>query len=105
MNLKTRKPVTQPSQAAEMSILEREQIAKDYYASVRTNVLLTWVLSNGLLLVCILGNAEPTNTFSREQSTSWTKSYLVFILAFTAITNGVRFIGSTLYLMARAIAG
>lgn len=38
MNLKTRKPVTQPGPAAELSIVEREQIAKDYYASVRTNV-------------------------------------------------------------------
>jgi hypothetical protein len=25
---------------------EKEQVAKDYYASVRTNLLLAWVLSN-----------------------------------------------------------
>ncbi len=43
-NLKTRKPVMKPNTIP--SAVEKEQQAKDYYASVRTNVLLAWVLSN-----------------------------------------------------------
>lgn len=43
-NLKTRKPVTKPNTVP--SAAEKEQQAKDYYANVRTNVLLAWVLSN-----------------------------------------------------------
>lgn len=43
-NLKTRKPVTKPNTIP--SEAEKEQQAKDYYANVRTNVLLAWVLSN-----------------------------------------------------------
>lgn len=34
-----------------MTTAEKENAAKDYYANVRTNVLLAWVLSN----VCFLG--------------------------------------------------
>ncbi|KAL4262585.1 Chitin synthase [Pleurotus pulmonarius] len=85
---------------------EREQAAKDYYASVRTNVLLSWVLSNGLLLVCILGaGSSPSSTFDPQANMNRTKSYLIFVLAFTAITNLIRFGGSTLYFLTRFITG
>ncbi|KAF5316916.1 hypothetical protein D9611_003857 [Ephemerocybe angulata] len=93
-----KKPKTQPS------IAEKEQAAKEYYATVRTNVLLAWVLSNGLLLVIILSN-NTTDTFSAGNGTSKVKGYLVLILAFTAIMNLIRFAGSTLYLLARLITG
>lgn len=45
-NLRNRKPLPKP---AGLGTAEKEQLARDYYANVRTNVLLTWVLSN----VCI----------------------------------------------------
>ncbi|GLB37699.1 putative chitin synthase [Lyophyllum shimeji] len=102
-NLRTRKPAVPKGAGGPPSIAEKEQAAKDYYANVRTNVLLIWVLSNGLLLVGILGGAKPSSTFSPEDTTSRTKAYLIFILAFTAITNCVRFLGSTLYLITRLI--
>ncbi|KAG6840754.1 hypothetical protein C0991_004604 [Blastosporella zonata] len=87
-NLKTRKPaVTKKAGGGAPTIAEREQAAKDYYANVRTNVLLTWVLSNGLLLVAILSGSSTSSTFNPDASASRTKSYLIFILAFTAITN------------------
>ncbi|KAF8894117.1 chitin synthase-domain-containing protein [Infundibulicybe gibba] len=79
-----------------LSPAEKEQAAIDYYANVRTN---------GLLLVAILGGGGSTNTFNPNAGITKTKTYLVFILAFTAITNSVRFAGSTLYLLARLITG
>ena len=42
-NLRDRKPLPDEPGA---HAFDREQAARDYYASVRTNVLLCWVLSN-----------------------------------------------------------
>ena len=42
-NLRNRRPLPKP---AGLSNVENEQLARDYYANVRTNVLLFWVLSN-----------------------------------------------------------
>lgn len=89
-----------------VSIAEKESAAKDYYANVRTNVLLAWVLSNacfsthtsnscfnnylqGLLLVAILSNMKETDAFGKNVGVTKVKAYMVFILAFTAITNSV----------------
>ncbi|KAF5380437.1 hypothetical protein D9615_004664 [Tricholomella constricta] len=104
-NLRTRKPAVPKGTGSAPTIAEKEQAAKDYYANVRTNVLLTWVLSNGLLLVGILSRVKPSETFAPDDAQSRTKTYLIFILAFTAITNCVRFLGSTLYLITRLIMG
>ncbi|CAL1706544.1 unnamed protein product [Somion occarium] len=49
LNLKDRKPVIRSSN--HQSAAEKEQAARNYYAGVRTNVLLAWVLSNPLFLV------------------------------------------------------
>jgi len=90
----------------EINILIIPQAAKDYYANVRTNVLLSWVLSNGLLLLVILGGgAAPVETFSPKSQVNRTKSYLLVILVFTAITNSIRFLGSTLYTITHFITG
>jgi len=86
---------------AMMTEREKEQAAIDYYANVRTNVLLTWVLSNGVLLLLILSGSDSSSTFSSNAGVSRTKGYLMFILAFAAITNCVRLGGSTLYLLTR----
>ncbi|EGO00075.1 glycosyltransferase family 2 protein [Serpula lacrymans var. lacrymans S7.3] len=98
-NLKHRKPTANKS--AVVSNVEKEQAAKDYYANVRTNVLLTWVLSNGLLLVAILGGSDSSGTFDPNAGVNRSKAYLIFVLAFSAITNFIRFFGSTLYLLTR----
>ena len=45
-NLRDRVPIDNPKGKGLPSVAEREQAAKDYYANVRTNLLLTWVLSN-----------------------------------------------------------
>ncbi|KZT21396.1 glycosyltransferase family 2 protein [Neolentinus lepideus HHB14362 ss-1] len=103
-NLKHRKPIGKPKNGQELSLAEQEQAAKDYYASVRTNVLLTWILSNLFLLATILGVGDSTSTFSGSGVTA-TKAYLTFILVFVAITSIIRFTGSTLYLLVRVFTG
>ncbi|KAI0769728.1 chitin synthase-domain-containing protein [Trametes elegans] len=104
-NLKNRKPLAKASTGP--STAEKEQLAKDYYANVRTNVLLAWVLSNGFLLVAILGGGDAANTFADSGNDTFnrTKTYMTFILAFVAITSIIRFSGSTLYLLARVFTG
>ncbi|QRW21366.1 chitin synthase [Rhizoctonia solani] len=81
--LKVRKPpVTRKEGSTDA---EKEQAAKDYYASVRTNVLLAWVLSNGVLAAGILSGGNPSSTFTQamgsEGNLSKTRAYMVFILA------------------------
>ncbi|KAF8902893.1 chitin synthase-domain-containing protein [Gymnopilus junonius] len=104
-NLRDRVPVGNGKGKGTLSIAEREHAAKDYYANVRTNVLLTWVLSNGLLLVAILTGMKDMNAFGEDVGITKVKGYMIFILSFTAITNAVRFCGSTLYLLTRLITG
>lgn len=101
-NLRDRKPVPEEPGA---HTFDREQAARDYYASVRTNVLLCWVLSNGVLLAAILGGGDPASTFSENDTLSRTKAYMTFILAFVALTSIIRFTGSTLYLIIRVFTG
>ena len=45
-NLRDRVPIDNGKGKGPLSVAERENAAKDYYADVRTNVLLVWVLSN-----------------------------------------------------------
>ena len=90
-NLRNRRPLPKP---AGLNNAEKEQLARDYYANVRTNVLLFRALSNarpcffapackeadylslkGLLLVAILGGADSVNTFSVNDTFSRTKTY------------------------------
>ncbi|EJD02909.1 glycosyltransferase family 2 protein [Fomitiporia mediterranea MF3/22] len=100
-NLRTRKPVEKPNNVNIES--EREQQARDYYANVRTNVLLVWVLTNGILLLAILSVGNPAETFSSGNNP--TKVYMTFILAFVGITSIIRFAGSTLYMLAYLFTG
>jgi len=106
MNIRTKKPLNSPKTTT-MSTAEQEQQAKDYYANVRTNVLLAWALSNALLLIAILagGDNSQAGVFSNGGQVTRAKSYLIFILTFTALSNCIRFIGSTLYLLMRIITG
>jgi hypothetical protein len=51
MNLKTRKPAVPKGSAGIVSAGEKEQAAKDYYASVRTNVRVSMVFLHLQLLM------------------------------------------------------
>lgn len=45
-NLRDRVPIDNGKGKGTLTVAEREHAAKEYYAYVRTNVLLAWVLSN-----------------------------------------------------------
>ncbi|KDQ21855.1 glycosyltransferase family 2 protein [Botryobasidium botryosum FD-172 SS1] len=99
-NLRTRKPVHKPASSG-----NADQAAKDYYANVRTNVLLAWILSNGVLVVFILSGRMEATSFTSQAASGKTQVYMQFILSFVAITSTVRFLGSTMYLLARLFTG
>ncbi|KAI0066085.1 glycosyltransferase family 2 protein [Artomyces pyxidatus] len=102
-NLKHRTPVYRGN--GTVSEAEKEQAARDYYAGVRTNVLLAWVMSNALLLVGILGGGQSTTTFAPGGGITAAKAYMTFVLAFVGLTSIIRFLGSTFYLVARVFTG
>ncbi|WFC96900.1 chitin synthase [Malassezia brasiliensis] len=76
----------------------------DYYKNIRTNVLLLWSLSNALLAGVIL-DTELTGTFDPDAGNMRTRTYILIILIFVAVMSGIRFLGSTVYLMVRFVNG
>jgi chitin synthase len=68
-------------------------------------LLLAWALSNGLLVVLILSGVTAQDTFGNTAEGAKTRAYMTFVLAFVAITNLVRFMGSTVYTIMVAITG
>lgn len=93
-NLRVRKPVTAPMAKTPA---QEEQAQKDYYANFRTNVLLVWVLSNGLLASVILAGGGASSTF--DGTSSRTSVYMLIILVFVAGTSLFRFLGACIYLL------
>ncbi|KZS93933.1 glycosyltransferase family 2 protein [Sistotremastrum niveocremeum HHB9708] len=94
-NIKKNTPVKKP--AAKPSEAQDQQKARDYYANVRTNVLLIWTLSNGILVAFIVSGGV-SGTFDVNSSGSHkTRAYMVFILAFMAITSIIRMFGALSY--------
>ncbi|KIO22851.1 glycosyltransferase family 2 protein [Tulasnella calospora MUT 4182] len=100
-NIKTRRPLPGADSNRAKSQAEKEQATKDYYANVRTNVLLSWILTNGLLMVFILSGDSVQSTFSDTAQSSKTRVYMTFILVFVAATSFVRFLGSSVYFVTR----
>ncbi|GAA5915714.1 chitin synthase CHS2 [Sporobolomyces salmoneus] len=97
-NLKTRPMIVPP----QLSHKQKEEAVRDFYASVRTNVLLAWVLSNGLLVATIL-HGDYASTFTENGGNGRTQIYLVIVLCFVAIMSLIRFFGSTLYVINRYV--
>ncbi|QRV92037.1 chitin synthase [Ceratobasidium sp. AG-Ba] len=75
---------------------------EDYYRSFRTNVLLSWTLSNGLLAAVVTSAIGPNATSSANKAVG---GYMAFILFSVAALAGFRFIGSTAYMIIRLFAG
>ncbi|KAK4700717.1 chitin synthase, partial [Phenoliferia sp. Uapishka_3] len=65
---------------------EKEEEKRDYYAGIRTNVLLAWVLSNAVLVATILDDST-SSTFTTGGGTTRTQVYLVIILIFVALSK------------------
>ncbi|KAH8822583.1 glycosyltransferase family 2 protein [Flagelloscypha sp. PMI_526] len=68
---------------------DKSTLQEDYYKTFRTNVLLVWTLTNGLL-----GAAQKS-----------VNGYMAFLLFSVAGLAFVRFVGSTLYMIIRLFAG
>lgn len=75
--------------------IDPDQRQQDYYATIRTNVVLVWVLTNGALAVAILsiGNTKVQIV------------YMAFILYSVAALSAFRFFGAVIYLIKRLFAG
>lgn len=99
-NLRTRPMIIK----GESGPAEKELARKDYYAGVRTNVLLSWILTNGLLAGIILGG-DSSSTFDASTGSSRTKVYMVLVLIFVAAMACIRLMGSTAYTVTRLVAG
>ncbi|KAM0790029.1 Chitin synthase, class 3 [Microbotryomycetes sp. NB124-2] len=97
-NLKTNPMIVPPPLSAKAKI---EAIA-DFYASVRTNVLMAWVLSNAVLVSVIL-TGDISTTFTKNGGNGRTQIYLVLVLVFVAVMSLIRFIGSTAFVIDRAV--
>ncbi|EIW81631.1 glycosyltransferase family 2 protein [Coniophora puteana RWD-64-598 SS2] len=74
---------------------------EDYYKSFRTNVLLTWTLSNALLAGAVVA-ATPGKG---ENASTAVNGYMAFILFSVAGLAFIRFMGSTTYMLIRLFAG
>ncbi|KAL8292822.1 hypothetical protein RQP46_000516 [Phenoliferia psychrophenolica] len=83
---------------------EKEEEKRDYYAGIRTNVLLAWVLSNAVLAGTILGGASST-AFTTGGGTTKEQIYLVVVLVFVALMSVIRFFGAVAYFVMWVIAG
>jgi len=74
---------------------------EDYYRTFRTNVLLAWTLTNGLLGAAVAtANGKGTASASHEVN-----GYMAFLLFSVAGLAFVRFVGSTMYMIIRLFAG
>jgi chitin synthase len=75
---------------------------EDYYRAFRTRLVLSWIISNLILVVIITSvtTFEALGTFQARSTV-----YLGFILWSVAALAAIRFVGSTLYLILRLFSG
>jgi len=76
---------------------------EDYYRAFRTRLVISWIISNLLLVVIITNTTTFNDTLGTYQARSAT--YLGFVLWSVAALAAIRFVGSTLYLILRVFSG
>jgi len=74
---------------------------EDYYKAFRTRLVLSWIFSNALLIIIITLRFSNVQIFQEGGSFN----YLTFIFWSVAGLSAVRFAGSTIYLIHRALFG
>ncbi|KAH9480087.1 Chitin synthase 4 [Psilocybe cubensis] len=75
---------------------------EDYYRSFRTNVLLAWVLTNGLLGAAITSTNVKASDGGANKAVN---GYMSFLLASVAGLAFIRFVGASTYMIVRLFAG
>lgn len=100
VNLKTRPKLLEKNRSDK----EKEALKQDYYKSVRTNVVLLWTLTNGILVAAIL-DGDVTGSFATGKASLKVRLYMIIILGFVALMALIRLGGSTIYLAIRLFAG
>ncbi|KAJ7747757.1 glycosyltransferase family 2 protein [Mycena metata] len=76
---------------------------EDYYRTFRTNVLLAWTLTNGLLGAAVAtASAKGSSDVVASREVNGYMAFLLFSVAGLAF---VRFVGSTMYMIIRLFAG
>jgi chitin synthase len=86
----------------EMQHRDAKTKQEDYYRAFRTRLVLSWIISN-LILVVVISSATTFDWIGSFQDRS--TAYLGFILWSVAALAAIRFIGSTLYLILRVFSG
>jgi chitin synthase len=99
-NLRTRPMIIKGAEGWE----EKELRRLDFYRNIRTDVLLAWCLSNGVLAALVLGG-NNVGTFDAGSGTTRSKVYMVLVLVFVGAIACIRFMGSTIFMLMRLIAG
>ncbi|CAH7686544.1 chitin synthase [Phakopsora pachyrhizi] len=81
MNLKTRPKLIESNRSDK----EKEAIKQDYYKNVRTNVVLLWALTNGILVAAIV-DGDVSKEFSTGKTGLKIRLYMLIILGFVALS-------------------
>ncbi|KAK0544097.1 Chitin synthase, class 3 [Tilletia horrida] len=100
MKLRTRPMIIKGDASRE----EKDARQMDYYKNIRTNVVLAWALSNGVLASFILGG-DNAATFDPSSGTTRSKVFMIIVLVFVGGMSCIRFIGSTTYMVIQLISG
>lgn len=76
---------------------DTKKTLEDSYKSFRTNLVLAWIFSNGLLVIGITSSSVQTLGFT-STSTDRTAKFFYALLISTAVLSFVRFIGALIFL-------
>lgn len=101
MNVLSKKAV------AEVRKVDETQSQKDYYAGVRSGVVLAWMFTNFALAAAILNSAGLDRLVSGDDDSvesARSKLYLAIILWTVAALSAFRFLGCTWFLVLRMVS-
>lgn len=83
-----------------------EQVQKDYYAGVRSCVVLAWMFSNFALAATILNSAglDRASLDAEKSAQERSKIYLAIVLWSVAALSAFRFLGASWFLILRMVS-